>query len=343
MITYPQTEHLPENLSRNPAWITVFRVPYLHLCFEDGTELYVTEYGLPFLRQLLPQNHWGDREWAASNRQKLPGTSTLYHLRTKEVNGVAKDVVLKWNRMGQDIPGETEASELSTAQFNSPFEEFGLVTELRKSTAQVSASPRTHKPLAIFVPRKIVEPEQLGRRHWRFEKVAENHTEVTLESNRNYAVIYEWIKGIDAAEGMRRDAITQEDVDTLVMDANRQLAEQGFRIKDNKPHHLILRPTRHGGFARDTHGNMLYALVDFELLERTPQHEREVRASRRRIYVSRQPHRFEKRREMPPGLNQRSIMGVDYVYGRVESSTGALLDCWGRSGFVRLFSPRKMA
>lgn len=315
---------LAADLAAEPARTTVFGVDYLHLRMEDGTDLYVTDWGLPFLAQLLPRNHWGDSEWFTANSRKLPGTSSLFRVRTREVRGVWKDIVLKWNRMGQDIPGETQAKDLLNAEFNSPFQEFGLVTELRNSDVQSPGALLTHKPLAIMVPRRFVEQERLGRKSWRFERLQEDHKEVTLDPNRNYAVLYEWVKGIDAREAVQSGLIPRNKAGELLADSNRQLARRGYRIKDNKPHHLIVRPDGNRGVARDGDGRILYALVDFELLERTPEHERTVRASRRRAYLHRQPHRFEPSHEFPPALSPASIMGVDYVYGRVESSSGAL-------------------
>ena len=43
--------------------ITVLGVKYLHLCMEDGTDLYLTEFGLPFTKCLMPENHWADAAW----------------------------------------------------------------------------------------------------------------------------------------------------------------------------------------------------------------------------------------------------------------------------------------
>jgi hypothetical protein len=304
--------------------ITVFGVKYLHLPLENGSDLYVTRWGRPFLRQLMPENHWADGEWAEANREKLPGTSSLYRMRTKEVDGVSKEIVLKWNRMGQEIPGETRATDLATAEFNSPFEEFGLVNELRNRSGADHRPLSTHKPLAIFVPRKLVDLERTGRKSWRIEKLVERHKEVTLDPKRNYAVLYEWIKGIDAAEAAERELIEPGVAGELLAESNRRLTRRGFRINDNKPHHLIVRPREGGEVLADRDGDILFALVDFELLERTPQHEQRVRASRRRTYLSRQPRRFERNREFPPALSPVSMFGVDYVFGRVESSTGAL-------------------
>ncbi len=87
--------------------ITVLGVKYLHLRVQDGTDLYITEHGLPFTKCLLPENHWADDAWMKRNSVRLPGTSALFRVTTKEVDGRSKDIVVKWNRMGQDIPGET--------------------------------------------------------------------------------------------------------------------------------------------------------------------------------------------------------------------------------------------
>ena len=73
----------------------------------------------------------------------LLGSSSVFRVRTKKVRDRAMDIVLKWNRMGQDIPGETEAEgALDGAEFNSPFMEFGLVKELRNLQVDSSAAAR---------------------------------------------------------------------------------------------------------------------------------------------------------------------------------------------------------
>ena len=110
----------------------VFGVDYHHLSLSGGGDLYVTEYGLPFIKNLLPENFYTDKNWFKEHSERLRGTSTLYKVTTKEINGKSKDIVIKWNRMGQDIPCEIDCEELAYAEFNSPFEEFSLVTELRK-------------------------------------------------------------------------------------------------------------------------------------------------------------------------------------------------------------------
>ena len=304
--------------------ITVLGVKYLHLCMEDGTDLYLTEYGVRCAKCLMPDNHWADEAWMKAHGVRLPGTSALYRVTTREVDGQSKEVVIKWNRMGQDIPGETQVAEGADAEFNSPFMEFSLVIELRKAHAEAPGRLFTHKPLAIYVPRKFVRGEQLGRRRHRMEAIQRTHEEIALDWNRNYAVIYEWLKGIDAAEARRDGLLDGEGMDELMVRSAEDLNAKGFMVSDAKPQHLIVRPTREGGLARNREGKLLYGLVDFELLRRTPAREALMRAKKRQDYLVRQAHRFEPHEPFPPGLSPVTILGVDYVYGRVESTGGAL-------------------
>jgi hypothetical protein len=311
------------HMARQPR-ITVLGVAYLHLRMGDGSDLYVTQYGLPFIGHLLPHNYWTDKKWFSEHSVKLPGTSAVYKVSTKEIGGRSKDIVLKWNRMGQDIPGETEASELSTAEFNSPFEEFSLVAELWNTRCESANRFSIHKPLAIYVPRKYVEMDSLGRKRYRIEEIQRSHEEVMLDPNRNYAVLYEWMEGLDTAQACREGIIDETILRELLVGSNEELARRGFRVNDNKPHHIIVRPAGDGTLVTDADANTLCGLIDFELLERTPQHEEAVRGSRRKSYLMKQARRFESKDRLPPGLTPVTIMGVDYVFGQVESTGGAL-------------------
>ncbi len=302
--------------------ITVMGVKYLHLRMNDGTDLYVTEHGLPFTKCLMPENHWGDDAWMRANGTRLPGTSALHRVTTKEVEGLSKEIVVKWNRMGQDVPGETRS--VDAAEFNSPFMEFSLLIELRHTRFESPGQLYTHKPLAIYVPRKYVKGEQLGRWRHKIEAIRRSHDEISIDWNRNYAVIYEWLKGIDAEEACRKGLLDSEAVTALVRRSNADLISKGFTVSDNKPQHVIVRPTPEGRLAKDRTGQPLYGMVDFELLKRTPEREQIMRAQKRHDYLVRQAHRFEPREEFPPGLTPVTIMGVDYVFGQVESTGGAL-------------------
>ncbi len=304
--------------------VTVLGVKYLHLRMDDGTDLYVTEHGLPFTKCLMPENHWADDAWMKEHGVRLPGTSAVHRVWTKTVGGRSKEIVIKWNRMGQDIPGETQVLGDATAEFNSPFLEFSLVLELRKSGSEALARLYTHRPLAIYVPRKFIRAEQLGRRPHRMEAIERSHDGIAIDWNRNYAVIYEWMKGIDAVEAHRKELLDNDAMATLIECARKDLDSQGFTVSDNKPQHIIVRPRQDGSLATDRAGKLLYGLVDFELLKRTPAREEQLRAEKRQEYLIRQVRRFEPREQFPAGLSQVNIMGVDYVYGQVESTGGAL-------------------
>ena len=321
-----QTNTVGVHLAREPR-IAVMGIDYLHLRLDDGSDLYLTEYGVPWTSHLLPENHWGDKDWFRKNSVRLPGTSTLYRIKTKAVRGAAKDIVLKWNRMGQDVPGETRVTDPASAEFNSPFEEFSVVIEMRDQRGGPSQI-YTHKPLGIYVPRRYVEAERTGRKRYRIEALQLRHQEITLDINRQYAVIYEWIKGIDAAEAADKGILDDDTMRELIRRSGREMSRKGFRVLDSKPHHIIVRPRKDDRdereLARDRRGNILYALVDFELLERTPEREQITRAYKRKSYLERQAHRFETKEEFPPGLTPFNVLGVDYVHGPVESTSGAL-------------------
>ena len=328
------------HLAREPR-IRVMGVDYLHLQLGDGSDLYLTDYGRPFSRHLLPENHCGDRDWFAAHRVILPGTSALYKVTTKEVAGISKDIVLKWNRMGQDIPGETSTSDLAGAKFNSPFEEFALVIELRNARYESPGQVYTHKPLGIYVPRKYVEAERMGRKQYILDAVQRRHQEITLDLNRNYAVMYEWVKGIDAAEAFGERLIDRNTMRDLILRSNREMKDKGFAVRDSKAHHVIVRPAPGGRLATDGKGDILYALVDFELLERTRPREQATRAERRKTYLFKQAHRFEAEVDFPPGLTHVTIMGVDYVYGQVESTGGRLWVVGKDPALFEYFLPEK--
>jgi hypothetical protein len=333
-------EGLGVHLAPQPL-ITVLGVKYLHLRVEDGTDLYVTEYGLPFVKCLMPENHWADNAWMKAHSVRLPGTSALHRVTTKTVEGKFKEIVLKWNRMGQDIPGETQARDAAEVEFNSPFVEFSLVLELRNTRFESPGRLYTHKPLAIYVPRKYVHAEQLGRRPQKMEAILRSHDEIAIDWNRNYAVIYEWLKGIDAAEACRANLLSGQELSGLVVQVNEELQRKGFTVNDSKPQHIIVRPTRAGRLAQDSAGKLLYGLVDFELLRRTPAREQRLRSKKRQDYLVRQARRFESREQFPAGLTAVTIMGVDYVYGPVESTGGALWVVGRDAVLFEYFLPEK--
>jgi len=301
---------------------SILGVEYAHFNLRGDGDLYVTELGRPFTDCLFPENHWSDREWFRQHSRRLSGTSKLYRVTTKRVNGKQKDIVVKWNRMGQEIPGD----DFIGAEFNSPFEEFSLVMELRDVQRTAAQKVYTQKPLAIYVPAKRLELWRTGRKQHMMRNKIDEHVEIELDMRRLYAVIYEWIKGIDAAQACKRTIIDKDQMVSLTLLAEDRIGSLGFEVLDRKPHHVILRPQHNGDVLRDRGGDALFAMVDYELLRRTSKHELEVRQEKRRGYLLRQRDRFSIKtpKLLPSHLHYMNVFGVGYIYGRTQSTGGEL-------------------
>lgn len=97
-------------------------------------------------------------------------------------------------------------------------------------------------------------------------------------------------------------------------------------VIDHNPMHIILRSKDDGSILRHRSGKFAYALVDFELLTRTPEYEQETQRTRRTKYLTHQRDRFTAATKMrqPPNLHHTRILDVDYVYGQAESTHGML-------------------
>ena len=331
----------PSNANQTPSDLEVMSVRYRHLALDGGDDLYLTAFGQPLADLLQPANYWTDRAWFMSHHKRLSGTSMVYRIETKPGPWQPRSIVLKWNRMGQDVPGATMTQGLTDAEFNSPFEEFALVFELRNTRYEGPGGLLTHKPLAIYVPRGHVEPERLGRKAYRMEALADSHDEHPLDLHRNYAVIYEWIDGLDLAEAVEAGLIHQDAAEGVFHRVCARMADKGFEVADNKLQHVIVRPDGEGGLVRGRDGEPVWATIDFELLRRTPQREQAVRHQKRKRYLVKQAHRFEAREECPPHLHRVNLLGVDYVFGNIESTGGALWVVGRDPGLFDYFLPEK--
>jgi hypothetical protein len=306
-------------------------VNYVHIPTSDGGDLYLTKYGQPFWQQLLPEN-WYATEWFESNRQRLTGTSTVYKVPTRRINGTGVNLVVKWSRVGEDVPLDTlTIDKFISAEFNSPFEEFSLLMELRSGeTGPPDIRIKTQKPLAIFVPSKRHLSWQTGRSEYRIAAKLARHPGVELDMLRQYVVLYGWIKGLDVAEVADRWGMTGQFREMLLARATslvmHELELKGYRVVDMKPEHIIVRLQRDNSLLRDKSGQLVYALVDYELLERTPEHEQLVRSEHRQLYLQHMARRFEvtSSKPLPPHLRATNVLGVDYIFGHAESTGGAL-------------------
>jgi hypothetical protein len=322
---------LPSDLPLTCSAVSLLGVDYFHLKTHDGGDLYLTRFGLPFWENLLPKN-WYAREWFEAKRERLEGTSTVYKVPTRPVDGRVLHLVVKWSRVGEVVPFDTlTVNKFIHAEFNSPFEEFSLLMELRRGEVGSPAIRiRTQRPLAIYVPSNRLQLWQTGRSEDKIRAKVTRHPGVEIDILRQYVVLFGWIKGKDAVEtaeqfglgeGARAEFLAR--VTSLV---THELWQKGYRVVDMKPAHIILRPQPNRSLLRDHNDQFAYALVDYELLERTPEHEQAVRSANRQLYLKHMARRFDTdtAKPLPAHLRATNVLGVDYIFGRAESTGGLL-------------------
>jgi len=321
-------------LPRGAHFLRILAVNYVHIRTEDQGDLYVTEEGLPFIEHLRPEN-WYEQQWFKEHAERLHGTSVVYRVPTRPLPGhpvASLQLVAKWSRVGEDVPLDTfTLTRYMDAEFNSPFEEFSLVQELREGEyGPADIRIYTQKPLAIYVPPERLQMWQTGRSRDRILRKKARHVGIEIDILRSYILLYQWVKGINAVEAYSQtcyeESRRQELLAELTRKVEHDLRAKGFIVADHKPSHFIVRMRGHEIRRRRRTGEIVYALVDHELLARTPDHEEQVKAALRSRYLLLQRDRFNPSHPVvfPPHLKPASVLGVDYVYGRAESTGGIL-------------------
>jgi hypothetical protein len=310
-------------------------VDYGHLRPPEGGDLYVTRLGWPFLEHLLPAS-WFTGKWYAKSGARLSGaTGMVYRVPSRPGRGKPIDLVVKFSRMAEELPiqiattfpRDISEEEYANARFNSPMEEFGLLTELRAGGLAPSA-PRTllQRPLAIYAPPEEFEHWQLGRSEGRFathwhllSKDQEASVKaIELDIRRMYVLIFGWIEGKDAEEACTAGELTLDELRDMTLRVEEELRNKGFRILDNKPKHFIVRNSEEDGAVVRRKGNPIFALVDYELLQRTPRYQGSFRAMRRERYWTLQGRRMETSPgKLPTHLKPMTVFGVDYLLGNL--------------------------
>ena len=310
-----------------------FGIEYKHLKPPNGGDLYLTEFGAAVLRCLLPQN-WYDDEYFFHHGTRLLGTSAVYKVTTKPVFGGSIDIVVKFCRIGEDVnPLLTSRSkfisddDFASARWNGPFEEFGKLMDLRRGVYGPKKRFLTQRPLGIFVPAKLCEDWQLGRSADSFRisraimdkdnTLTEDHDPVELDINRQYILIYSWVKGLGLDDLLKQGLLDREICDALTEKAYfEDMIPNGFKVLDTKPAHIILRVDKMGNLVT-RNGQYPYALIDYELLRRTPEHERSFGLSRRRRYWQHVYERFDKTHleTMPSELKSLAVNDIPYIFG----------------------------
>jgi hypothetical protein len=313
------------------TFLRILQVNYVHVSMGDKGDLYLTNHGAPYYQHLLPEN-WYEQPWMNDKRQRLQGTGTVYRLPTRPVAGHLRpsiDLCIKWSRVGQEVPLDTfTLNQNINAEFNSPFEEFALVEELRRGEyGPTNLRIRTQKPLGIYVPSERMQLWQTGRSRDKILARVARRPGVEIDILRAYILIYGWIQGLDAVAAYEQCVPAAEQkagLETLTNMVDADLQTKGFRVVDHKPVHIITR-VKDGAIKKRRDGKVSYAIVDYELLERTSEHEDAVKRVARSDYLVRQRDRFNPpKAAFPEHLHAGNVLGVDYVYGRSESTGGAL-------------------
>jgi hypothetical protein len=335
-----------ETATSRKTLVNVLGVVYVHTKTSDGGDLYLTRFAEPRHEHFEVEN-WYERDWFNTHKIRLIGTSSVYKVPTKEINGRSLDLVVKNCRVGEDVPIDTHTlQEFCDAEFNSPWEEFSLVMELMDNLyGPKEMKMNTQLPMAIYVPPEKMQAWQSGRSRVKINRIRARHPGIDLDILKQYKLIYEWIKGHNLKEAfayvdINRDELVKH-LQKITYKGQGDLNKKGYLMADMKPEHIIISEADTEGIveigrsqernAPDKQVDRVYQLIhegrysiiDYELLLRTPEHDEEVKSSRRHSYLDDQQHRFDPS-PLPAHLSYMEILGVPYLYGRAESTGGRL-------------------
>ncbi len=336
--------------------VNVLGVVYAHIKTSDGGDLYLTRFAEKFQKHFDIEN-WYITSWFNEHKTKLKGTGSVYRVPTKEVDGKSLDLVVKNCRVGEDVPLDTHTlQEFCDAEFNSPWEEFSLVMEMRDG----QYGPRelkinTQRPMVIYVPPDKMQLWQSGRSRAKINRIRAKHPGIDLDILKQYKLIYEWIRGKNLLEVFEHinvdDSALLHHLATINNKVISDLNQKGYLVADMKPEHIIIseqdakqiedmgriQPVDSQedqiNFMYQLINTGTYSIVDYELLLRTSEYEEEVKHSRRHSYLDDQRDRFSPT-ALPDHLTTMEILGVPYIYGHAESTGGIL---WVVGKNARLF------
>lgn len=331
--------------------VNVLGIVYVHTKTSDGGDLYLTRFAESFQEHLAIEN-WYEKKWFNEHKIRLEGTSSVYKVPTKEVKGKSLALVVKNCRVGEDVPIDTHTlQEFCDAEFNSPWEEFALNDELREGRyGPKDVNVNIQHPMAIYVPPEKMQLWQSGRSRSKINRIRAKHPGIDLDILKQYKLIYRWIRGKSLTEVFQHIDIDKTEREHHVKAMNDKVFEdmkkKGFLVADMKPEHIIISEADNeyieetsrtkktnsseeqaGGRQVDFLYHLIndgkYSVVDYELLLRTPEHEDEVKYSRRHSYLDDQRDRF-KPTPLPDHLSYLEIFDVPYIYGHAESTGGHL-------------------
>ncbi|MEQ9454790.1 MAG: hypothetical protein RLN76_09405 [Phycisphaeraceae bacterium] len=267
---------------------SAFGVDYLRFDDEDGGQLYVTRYGYRVLPDLRPEAWFHGKRYRTAGERLAGGTGSVFRMPAAGLTGKPFDMVVKFSRFAQKVPlfiathilKKVRVDWVENARFNNPFEEFGSLVSLRRAQADKAGRRiRTGRALAIYTPGRRYPTWQLDRTRSRFirhenavdrdQAKSTQPGKIKLEIDRDYVVLYEWVKGDDAESLYLNGELSEKTLLELSDRVTAELETAGFYVLDNKPKHFILRKRHHDGRGLlMRHGKLVYTLIDFELLRR---------------------------------------------------------------------------
>lgn len=356
-----RTHRRLDGLAASHRPVRVFGVEYIHLDLETAGDLYVTSFGLPHLPFLLP-DQWRDKQYYAqpenkAKRVRLPGSANPHRITTKPVDGRTVDLVVKWCRVGSEVhvyqtprADFIPAEALDNARWNSPFEEIGLLQEIRQANQYYTPRLLTQRPLAVYSPREAYPLWRLGRNPSRWK----HHTRqleqdqyglctddaIGMDIHKLYGLIYEWVDGEEATVCFPRAGKTEQELADFTRYVYYELLlQRGYDVADTKPAHFIMR-TRGDDLLTDGHGRPHFVLIDFELLRRTPDYELKFRQAQRSKYFRIQHKKDVKVSALPPAYAYQNVFGVDYTFAHT-SNGGWLWAVGNQPELVDFFEPSR--
>ncbi|WP_428388995.1 hypothetical protein [Mucisphaera sp.] len=274
---------------------SAFGVDYLRFDEPDGGQLYVTRYGYRVLPDLKPDAWYHPKRYRTEGQKLAGGTGSVFRMPALGVTGKHFDMVVKFSRFAQKVPlfiathilKTVQTDWVENARFNNPFEEFGSLVSLRRAQAdQDGRRIRTGRALAIYTPGRRFPIWQLDRTRSRFirhenavdrdQAKSTQPGKIKLEIDRDYIVLYEWVKGDDAEDLYSQGIISEKTLLELSDRVQHELDAAGFYVLDNKPKHYILRRRHDGKTLLQRHGELVYTLIDFELLRSIERKEPET-------------------------------------------------------------------
>lgn len=356
----PINPKIGSNFSQNifkDSIINVLGVVYAVLKTSDGGDLYLTEYGIKYSEHLDPLN-WYEKSWFEANRQRLEGTSTVYYIPTKTIQGESVELVAKYSRVGEDVPLNTfTMSKFLASDFNSPWEEFSLVFEMRDGKfGPKEKKILTQEPLGIYIPPDVMQLWQSGRSENKIRKIKASHPEIELDILRQYMLLYRWIPGKNIIELFENEDIASQDMKYFLTEVNNKslhdMEVKGYEIHDMKPQHIVISSSQVNSLPplsttqtkKETILNWMnqgdYSVIDYELLYRTEKYQEEFNYQRRHHYLDDQRDRFIPQ-ELPSHIQSLEIFGVPYVYSIAESTGGELWVVGKNPRLVDYFLPER--